>query len=285
MGCDDDVVKCLLFWANFLLALVGITVLSLGITYKINLEELTYVIPKDYHNIILLPILTISLGSIIIIVAVFGCYGCIIEKSSFLSTVWLLNNRTDAATSALRANREKFEQNCVWRYFPHPELAEKAIWNNFTGNFLWAINRWDMRFFQLSDKNKFDKELNSTLKEVFGNYSNLYECRAVIDLIQHRLRCCGFNGSTDWKIVPKSCYQTDTMNVHEGSCPSLVSNYLQECFRIIGIALLAFSITELAGSITSILFARYLKRTNRRFQNVVSPFYGAPSAKEYPFLH
>ncbi|KAJ8941815.1 hypothetical protein NQ318_006792 [Aromia moschata] len=28
--------------------------------------------------------------------------------------VWLLNKRTDAATSALRACRDKFEQNCVW---------------------------------------------------------------------------------------------------------------------------------------------------------------------------
>ncbi|KAJ8951208.1 hypothetical protein NQ318_010235 [Aromia moschata] len=40
--------------------------------------------------------------------------------------VWLLNNRTDAATSVLQACRDRFEQNCVWRYFPHPELSGQA---------------------------------------------------------------------------------------------------------------------------------------------------------------
>ncbi|KAJ8958012.1 hypothetical protein NQ318_002014 [Aromia moschata] len=42
--------------------------------------------------------------------------------------VWLLNNRTDAAASALRACSDKFEQNCVWCYcyFPNPEIAGQA---------------------------------------------------------------------------------------------------------------------------------------------------------------
>ncbi|KAJ8959203.1 hypothetical protein NQ318_022465 [Aromia moschata] len=47
-------------------------------------------------------------------------------KNRVLYEVWQLNNRTDAATSALRACRDKLEQNCVWLYFPHPELARQA---------------------------------------------------------------------------------------------------------------------------------------------------------------
>ncbi|KAJ8927102.1 hypothetical protein NQ314_020375 [Rhamnusium bicolor] len=85
MGCDDDIVKCLMFWANFFLALVGISILSLGITYKINLEEFTYAIPKEYQTLILIPVLTIPLGSTIIVIAVFGCYGCITERSTILT--------------------------------------------------------------------------------------------------------------------------------------------------------------------------------------------------------
>ncbi|KAJ8954778.1 hypothetical protein NQ318_014888 [Aromia moschata] len=35
-------------------------------------------------------------------------------KMAYFYEVWLLNNRTDAATSVLRACRDKFEQDYVW---------------------------------------------------------------------------------------------------------------------------------------------------------------------------
>ncbi|KAJ8959804.1 hypothetical protein NQ318_011536 [Aromia moschata] len=44
-----------------------------------------------------------------------------------LYEVWLFNNRTDAATSALRACRDKFEQKCVWMTPPKKKKRPSQI--------------------------------------------------------------------------------------------------------------------------------------------------------------
>ncbi|KAJ8984593.1 hypothetical protein NQ317_006055 [Molorchus minor] len=233
MGWDDDVVKCLVFWANFFLALVGITLLSLGITYKINLEELIYVIPKDYHHIIVIPILAIPLGSIIIAIAVFGCYGCITEKSNFV-TVY----------------------GAVLLIIVTVQLAVGIC-----------------AFLLIRDRQKFDRDLNVALSEVFRNYENVYEYKEIADLIQHRLKCCGTNGTSYWAVIPKSCYETDTKIIYDQPCPRLVSGYLNRCVLIVGIAVLIFSIAVLLGSVISLSFARYLKVHQRRDQYISPPFW------------
>ncbi|XP_018573738.1 leukocyte surface antigen CD53-like [Anoplophora glabripennis] len=225
MGCDDDIVKCLVFWANFFLALVGISVISIGIVYKVNLEEVTYVIPKDYHNIVLIPVLTIPLGSVIIAVAVFGCYGCITEKTSFLTVYGAILLLVFGLQVAVGISS----------------------------------------FFQINDRCLFDRQLNDTLNDVFSNYQ-IYENKEIVDLIQHRLRCCGMNGPTYWTVIPRSCFETDTKNVYKEPCPALVSKYVNHCLRIVGIMSLTLSITEISGSIISLAFANYLKNNKRRYQ-------------------
>ncbi|KAJ8919299.1 hypothetical protein NQ315_003883 [Exocentrus adspersus] len=225
MGCDDDVVKCLVFWANFFLALVGISIISVGIIYKVNLEEFTYAIPREYQSIVLIPILTIPLGSFIIAIAVFGCYGCITEKTNFLTIYGVILLLV----------------------------------------FAFQVGIGICSFFQINDRKLFHERMNSTLENVFGSYSN-YEYKELVDLIQHRLRCCGLNGPIYWTNIPRSCFETDTSNLHQAACTELVSDYLNHCMKVVGIMSLILSVTEISGSIISLSFANYLRNNMRRYQ-------------------
>ncbi|XP_074038865.1 tetraspanin-7 isoform X3 [Leptinotarsa decemlineata] len=187
-----------------ILNLIGICLLSLGITYKINLEEFSYAVPKDYQNIVLIPVLTIPMGTLLIVIAIFGCYGCLAEKFNFVA------------------------------------LYTTVLFVLFAVQLTVGISS----FYQLGDMGVFRGKLNLTLEVVFQNYNYHFENKAVVDLIQHRLKCCGFNGPDNWDVVPKSCHVTDSQDIFEQPCPPLVSDYIDDSMNILGISVIVLSIPE-----------------------------------------
>nr|XP_023013281.1 tetraspanin-7-like isoform X2 [Leptinotarsa decemlineata] len=114
-------------------------------------------------------------------------------------------------------------------------------------------------FYQLGDMGVFRGKLNLTLEVVFQNYNYHFENKAVVDLIQHRLKCCGFNGPDYWDVVPKSCHVTDSQDIFEQPCPPLVSDYIDDSMNILGISVIVLSIPEMIGSLVSFFFAFHLK--------------------------
>ncbi|CAH1174203.1 unnamed protein product [Phaedon cochleariae] len=223
MKCDDDIIKCVVFWTNLCLALVGISLLSIGIIYKITLEELSIAIPIEYQGIVFIPVPTLPLGTVLIVIAVLGCYGCLTEKINFIAlyTVVLFVIFVLLLTAGIRS------------------------------------------FFQLKDEKIFQEKLNLTLNSLFRNYHISYDNKEVVDLIQHRLKCCGFNGITDWNFVPKSCFVTDSTEVFKNPCPHQVFYYLKDCMFVIGTSVIALSVTLVAGFVISFFFFHYLMRKIR----------------------
>lgn len=67
--------------------LAGLALVVVGALYKVNLDSYTEAVPEDYQNIGLAPNLTIAIGSIIFIIAFFGCCGAIRESPCLLTTV------------------------------------------------------------------------------------------------------------------------------------------------------------------------------------------------------
>ncbi|KAG5893906.1 hypothetical protein JTB14_014515 [Gonioctena quinquepunctata] len=114
-------------------------------------------------------------------------------------------------------------------------------------------------FCQLGDEDGFNRKLNLTLDVVFQNYHYHYGNKAVVDLIQHRLKCCGYNGSNYWSVVPKSCHITDTRDIFENPCPPSVSEYIKNSMHVLGTSVIVLSIPEIIGSVISYFFAHYLK--------------------------
>lgn len=70
--------------------LAGLALIVVGVLYKLDLDNYTKAIPDDYQNIGLAPTLTIVIGSIIFLIAFFGCCGAIRENPCLLTTVSLV---------------------------------------------------------------------------------------------------------------------------------------------------------------------------------------------------
>ncbi|XP_030758850.1 CD63 antigen-like [Sitophilus oryzae] len=83
MGCASGLVKYLVFLANLLFALIGLGLVIVGILFKLNIAEVTRLIPGDLG---IAPILSIVLGAIVFITAFLGCCGAVRESSCMLTT-------------------------------------------------------------------------------------------------------------------------------------------------------------------------------------------------------
>jgi len=84
MGCGMSMVKYILFIFNLLCALCGIALLAVGIGYLLKYEE---IMDKfEEANVRVAPILFIIFGSIIFLIAFFGCCGAIRESHCMIST-------------------------------------------------------------------------------------------------------------------------------------------------------------------------------------------------------
>jgi len=83
MGCATGIVKYLVFLANLLFALAGLGLIIVGIMYKLNIKEVTGVLPGDFG---LAPILSIIIGAIVFITAFLGCCGAVKESTCMLTT-------------------------------------------------------------------------------------------------------------------------------------------------------------------------------------------------------
>ncbi|KAF7285725.1 CD63 antigen-like [Rhynchophorus ferrugineus] len=83
MGCATGLVKYVVFLANLLFALIGLALVIIGILFKLNITEVTRIVPGDFG---VAPILSIIIGAIIFITAFLGCCGAVKESPCMLTT-------------------------------------------------------------------------------------------------------------------------------------------------------------------------------------------------------
>ncbi|XP_066254935.1 23 kDa integral membrane protein-like [Euwallacea similis] len=83
MGCATGIVKYFVFIANLLFALIGLALIIIGILFKLNITEVTRVIPDNFE---IAPILSIVIGAIIFVTAFLGCCGAVKESPCMLTT-------------------------------------------------------------------------------------------------------------------------------------------------------------------------------------------------------
>ncbi|KAL1493412.1 hypothetical protein ABEB36_011472 [Hypothenemus hampei] len=83
MGCATSLVKYFVFLANLVFALIGLGLIIVGILFKLNITDVTRVIPDNFK---VAPILSIIIGAIIFVTAFLGCCGTVKESPCMLTT-------------------------------------------------------------------------------------------------------------------------------------------------------------------------------------------------------
>ncbi|XP_072305321.1 CD63 antigen [Eucyclogobius newberryi] len=86
-------------------------------------------------------------------------------------------------------------------------------------------------------RNKVSVVVQDSLADMINNYNNSSdEFRATVDKLQHDLKCCGANSSSDWRsstpegnTVPDSCCINDTKNCGKGTMSDASKVYQKGC--------------------------------------------------------
>ncbi|XP_063828564.1 leukocyte surface antigen CD53-like [Ostrinia nubilalis] len=86
MCCAEFLVKYILFFFNFVFTLAGIALIGLGIAALVQINQIVDLIPVPINGI---PIAIIVLGSIIFVIAFFGCCGAIRESRCLLTMYFI----------------------------------------------------------------------------------------------------------------------------------------------------------------------------------------------------
>ncbi|KAL0829452.1 hypothetical protein ABMA28_004219 [Loxostege sticticalis] len=86
MCCAEFLVKYILFFVNLLFTIAGIALIALGIAVLVQTNEILDLIPVNINAI---PISVIVLGSVIFVIAFFGCCGAIRESRCLLTMYFI----------------------------------------------------------------------------------------------------------------------------------------------------------------------------------------------------
>ncbi|XP_056638813.1 CD63 antigen-like isoform X2 [Diorhabda carinulata] len=230
MAFGESCVKFYLSGANFTISLGGLALLIVGILYKVNFSHYTDAIPDDYQSIGLAPVLTIIVGSIIFVIAFFGCCGAFRESSCMLTTYAVI---------------------LLIIFF-----MQIAI-----GIFVMVeVNNED------TFKTKVESAITKVFTPVIQNTDNT--TKELVDLIQKEFKCCGIKSSSDWTTPPDTCYsnQNSTGTLYTQGCAEAFYEFLENSLKIIGIVILTLSSLEIIGSIFSLCLSSSIKNRERRFR-------------------
>ncbi|XP_028155408.1 CD151 antigen isoform X2 [Diabrotica virgifera virgifera] len=120
-------------------------------------------------------------------------------------------------------------------------------------------------FCRLKNDTVFRNRLDNTLLDIF-EHNDQDSNKAVTDLIQHRLKCCGFNGSEYWNdTIPKSCHKTDSSDIFDVPCNDELFKYIKHCQRVLGVSITLLSVAEVIAAVVSLYFVYHLRSKATEF--------------------
>ncbi|CAH0625684.1 unnamed protein product [Chrysodeixis includens] len=86
MGCGEFLVKYILFFANLVFALAGLTLLGIGVAVQLQISQIVNIIENADASLQTAPITSMVVGGIVFLIAFFGCCGAIRENNCMLVT-------------------------------------------------------------------------------------------------------------------------------------------------------------------------------------------------------
>ncbi|XP_032518177.2 23 kDa integral membrane protein-like [Danaus plexippus] len=138
MGCGEFLVKYVLFFANLFFALAGLALLGLGIAVELRISNAAEILDKS-PIFQLTPIGAMVIGSIIFLVAFFGCCGAIRESNCMLIVysifmIMLMILKVTLATLIFVKQDELLTNIPVWlnETFTRDQIAFQGIEKSFS---------------------------------------------------------------------------------------------------------------------------------------------------------
>jgi len=229
MGCAEGIVKLFMFAGNVLFALGGLALIVVGVLYKLNIDDYLDAVPGDYQAIGLAPTLTIVVGSIIFVIAFFGCCGAIKESTCLLTTYAVI----------------------------------------LLVIFLLQIAVGVFAFLEIKDKDNFHQKINETLDRLFSFDNSHRELPDLIQKEFKCCGLDGPNSYNSTGPWPASCYPNQEIipqNIYQDGCGQTFYDFLMRTMTVIGITVLALSALEVIGCVFSLCLSSSIKNRERRFR-------------------
>lgn len=236
MGCGMGMIRYLLFVFNIIFALCGLAILVVGVIVHL---KLTSVADTVTDNVIFPSVTLIVIGSIIFIIAFFGCCGAIRES------------------------------HCMTVTFASLLLTILII----------QVAAAIYAFVVLKNTDTESMSVKEEYTKIFNNYWDQSADREVIDVVQSTLQCCGvesvgdysqragthFNGTIPWSCCKKTegevCQRGESFT--EG-CVDGIKNFFKYAGTVLGGIALGTAGVELIGIIFALCLANSIKNAERR---------------------
>lgn len=239
MGCGTTTVKYLLFIFNLVFALCGLAVLIAGALTYANIDKVDYYMDKVQSdvNVSASPIALIVVGSIVFIIAFYGCCGAIRESHCMIVTfaVFLLVILIIEIAIGIVAFVNRGGDS--W---------ERAINDSISDTF----DRYD------HGDETIDNEVNN---------------------LQHNLECCGVDGPQYWQgkvLKPPNgcCVNPDGLcenlavgaQVFQIGCVEKLVELLNDIGLLLGALAIAVGVVEITGVVFALCLASSIKNKERR---------------------
>uniref|UniRef100_A0A2M4A0S0 Tetraspanin n=1 Tax=Anopheles triannulatus TaxID=58253 RepID=A0A2M4A0S0_9DIPT len=223
LNCGHSTIKYLLFIFNLLCSLCGIALVVIGAVSLVKLDEIREI--SDEYNIIAPSVLLIVFGSVVFIIAFFGCCGAIRESYCMTSTYSFFLILLVIA-----------------------QIVIAVLVFVFIGDVKIAIQKGFERIF-----NDRDNKLNSDLIDTIQ--SNL-ECCGKSSFLDWGLNfpqsCCS-SGGTAPVCVP-----------YTQGCVSRLSEFLESAGNVVAWVSIGVAVVELLGLISACCLANAIRNSERR---------------------
>uniref|UniRef100_A0A2M4A0K4 Tetraspanin n=1 Tax=Anopheles triannulatus TaxID=58253 RepID=A0A2M4A0K4_9DIPT len=224
LNCGHSTIKYLLFIFNLLCSLCGIALVVIGAVSLVKLDEIREI--SDEYNIIAPSVLLIVFGSVVFIIAFFGCCGAIRESYCMTSTYSFFLILLVIA-----------------------QIVIAVLVFVFIGDVKIAIQKGFERIF-----NDRDNKLNSDLIDTIQ--SNL-ECCGKSSFLDWGLNfpqsCCS-SGGTAPVCVP-----------YTQGCVSRLSEFLESAGNVVAWVSIGVAVVELLGLISACCLANAIRNSERRY--------------------
>ncbi|XP_043467515.1 CD63 antigen [Leptopilina heterotoma] len=230
MNCGMECIKYLLFVFNFIFAICGLALLTVGAIFYIKIYDVSSRLDEGFPPAI--PIFLLVIGAIIFVIAFFGCCGAIRDSHCMVVTfaVFLLTILVIQVAIAVYVYIQKIDETKIETAF------KKEIFDKYYS---------DSKAKEIVDT--MQSTLNCCGITSSNDYSNMG--RPIPG------SCCGID-------LNETC--TGTNKVYNAGCSKKVSELLRSGLKTLGGVAVGVAVVELLGIIFSLCLANAIRNDERR---------------------
>ncbi|XP_077293189.1 tetraspanin 42Ed isoform X2 [Arctopsyche grandis] len=234
MGCGTSFVKYILFFFNLIFALCGLLILGSGVMLKLNITEFDDLLDTNMN---LMPIWCIIIGSIIFVIAFFGCCGAVRESHCMVVTYAV-----------------------IMLIIIILQVVIGILIFVYIGNVDAVLRELMERTFKDSSNG------NAAAKEAFDSLQTHFQCCGINSAADYNfvvpVSCCA-NPSGVVESTLSTCLPTQA---YSQGCAYVLTNFLKTAGKTVGGVAIGIAAVEVVGAIFALCLANSIKNAERRYR-------------------